>query len=167
MNPAHLHLLLNHIPIVGSLFSLCLLASGILFKSKPVERAGLISLIVVSLLTIPAFLTGEGAEEAVERIVGISDHYMEEHEELAEVALWIMMTTGALALIALAWSFFGSRQSKLLSWVTVLGAAVTFSVMVQVGNHGGKIRHSEIRTATVGSYNNEGKEESKERDDDD
>ncbi len=150
MNQAHLHLLLNHIPILGTLFALLVLAAGMLFRSQPVERAGLVSLVLVALAAIPAYRSGHEAEDTVEKIVGISKHYLEEHEELAEKAIWLLEATGVLALAALAWSFFRSTPGRLIRGITLAAALVTFGVMVQVGQHGGKIRHSEIRNSTLG-----------------
>jgi hypothetical protein len=149
MNAVQLHLWLNHIPIVGAFFGLCLLAYGVFAKNISIERAGLITLILISLAAIPAFLTGEEAEEAVERLPGVSGHYIEEHEHLAETALWVMISTGILSLFALALSFLKKKIARPVALAALLGAMVSFGIMVQAGNHGGKIRHSEIRTESV------------------
>ena len=61
MNQAHLHLIVNHLPIVGSLFAAVLLAVGV-FKASPVlTKAGLVAVLAAGLLCVPAQLTGEGA----------------------------------------------------------------------------------------------------------
>jgi uncharacterized membrane protein len=149
MNQAHLHLLLNHVPILGSLFGLLLLLGGLLFRSRPVQRAAHIALVAAALGAIPVLLTGEGAEEQVERIAGVSDYYMEEHEETAETAFWMLIAAGALALAALAWSFLSKGKHTALSLVVVLAAAIAFGLMARTGWLGGKIRHSEIRTSAA------------------
>ncbi|MFC7671286.1 hypothetical protein ACFQT0_30695 [Hymenobacter humi] len=85
MNQAHWHLLLNHAPILGSLFGLVLLLLAVALRLQPVLlRTGLVTLIVAALLTIPTQLTGDGAEEVVEDQPGVSEPLIHEHEEAAE-----------------------------------------------------------------------------------
>ena len=60
MNQAHLHLIGNHVPIVGSLFALVLLGAGLLRKNQTLTQAGLAAVLAAGLLCLPAQLTGEG-----------------------------------------------------------------------------------------------------------
>jgi hypothetical protein len=46
MNEAHWHLLLNHTPILGSLFGLLLLAIGMLRHHTPAVLIGLITVLI-------------------------------------------------------------------------------------------------------------------------
>src|SRR6186997_25315 len=98
MNGAFLHLLINHVPILGSLFALCLLIYGMFMKSGSVIRAAFVSLIVTALVSIPAFLSGEEAEHVIKPIIGINKEAIEQHEEMAEIAFWSLMMSGAIAL---------------------------------------------------------------------
>ena len=83
MNPAHLHLMLNHIPVLGMAFGLALVSLALLRKSEELKRISLGFLIVIALLAIPAYLTGEPAEELVENLPGVSKSSIEQHEEAA------------------------------------------------------------------------------------
>lgn len=58
MTAVHVHLLLNHIPILGVLFGLLLLIYGTVKKTEEIERAGLVTFIVVALITAPVFFSG-------------------------------------------------------------------------------------------------------------
>jgi uncharacterized membrane protein len=167
MDAAHLHLLLNHIPILGVLFAICIGIYGLLRKNDSLEKAGLVTLIIVSLVTIPAFLTGEGAEEAVEHLPGVSESLIEKHEELAETSLWLMLATGVLALIALILIIKKSKQKSLLSYLSYALAIGTFVLMTQVGNDGGKIRHSELRGDSVETSDQSTHDDTDNHDDDD
>lgn len=149
MDATHLHLLLNHLPILGTLFGICLLIYGLLGKNKSLENAGLITLVIITLLTIPAFLTGEGAEETVEHLQDVSEPYIEAHEDLAGVAFWLMMATGVMALFTFFVSTMRNNRNIILKIITVLLAVGTFVIMIMVGNYGGKIRHSELRKQSV------------------
>jgi hypothetical protein len=101
MNWAHVHLMLNHFPLVGIGFATLLLIVAMLRKSKELIIVALAFVVLVSLWAIPAYLTGEPAEEVVEELPGISEELIKEHEEKAEIAFIFVEVTGALALITL------------------------------------------------------------------
>jgi len=139
-NAIHLHLVLNHFPILGTLFGLLLFLAGLVIRDSSLRRAGLVTLILMALLTPAVYITGESAEELLEKMPQFPESYVEKHEEAARIALVSMLATGFLALLALL-----RGGSKKLQTLTFLLAALTLALMVLVGNYGGKIRHSEIR----------------------
>lgn len=57
MTAAHIHLLLNHIPILGVLFGLLLLY-GTIKKTREIKKANLVTFIVAAILTVPVFFSG-------------------------------------------------------------------------------------------------------------
>ena len=61
MNQAHLHLLVNHLPVVGSLFAFALLGAGLLRRNLTLTQAGLVAVLAAGLLGLPAQLSGAGA----------------------------------------------------------------------------------------------------------
>ncbi|HAD95873.1 MAG TPA: hypothetical protein DCG19_00630 [Cryomorphaceae bacterium] len=138
MNATELHLLLNHFPILGTLFGLCLLIFGLLRHNRSLEKAAYVTLVVISLIAIPAFKTGEEAEEKVEHLPGVSHAMVHEHEEWAEKAIWLMALTGILSLVSLL------RTGKVLRSLTFISATATLALMVITGSHGGKIMHHEL-----------------------
>lgn len=145
MDATHLHLVLTHFPIIGTIIGIGILAYGQISKNKEIQKVALATFILMAILTIPVFLTGEGAEETVENIAGISEQLIENHEELAEKAIWLMGLLGVLSLV----SFFAIIKklpfAKTITLITLLVSLVTFGLFAQVGNLGGQIRHSEIR----------------------
>jgi uncharacterized membrane protein len=144
MTGAHLHLLLNHFPIIGTLIAVAVLAVGLLRKSADLTRAGLLMLVVVAILTLPTVLTGEPAEEMVEHMPGVTRDVIHTHEEAAETAAMIMYATGIAALAALVLGWRG-RTVRWLNAVVLLMGVVTFGLMARVGNLGGQVRHTEVR----------------------
>ena len=101
MNWAYVHLILNHVPVLGTLFGLLLLAWGILRRNDSLQRAALLTFTLVALVAIPAYLTGKPAEEAVEHLTGTAGSAIEPHEDAALVSFLAMEVLGALALGAL------------------------------------------------------------------
>lgn len=149
MDPTYVHLLLNHFPIIGTLIGLGLLLYGLLKKNGSIEKAGLTLIVLIALIAIPVFLSGEGAEETVEELAGVSEHHMEEHEEWGEIAFWLMMATGVAALGTLLAVSMKSKGKQILRAITVLLGIGTFVIMAITANYGGQIRHSEIRGEEV------------------
>ncbi|HEU0054390.1 MAG TPA: hypothetical protein VFQ39_14480 [Longimicrobium sp.] len=148
-NAAHLHLLVNHIPIIGSVFALLVLAWGLLRKSDDVVRTGLLALFVIGLISYGVQLTGEPAEEAVEHLAGVSRRVIHAHEEAAEVATWAMLATGLLALASLV-TWRGRRKlARALTFATLVVGLAGAGLMARAGNLGGKIRHPEIDDAAA------------------
>jgi uncharacterized membrane protein len=144
MNDAHLHLLFNHLPIVGSLIGLLILAIGIFFKQPIVRKTAFGVLVFSALITLPAFFTGEGAEEIVEELPGISHNLIHEHEEAAELALWLSETLGILALIAFYLEHIQHKFSGMANFFTLIFSIGTFASFAKTGNTGGEIHHPEI-----------------------
>lgn len=145
MDYPHLHLLLNHIPILGTVFGVVLLGIGLVIKNRSVEVTALVTLAIVALLTIPAYTTGEEAEHVVEHIQGISEHELEEHEEHAELSLWLMLGAGVLAILTLI-SYRGMQHlRKIFTILTLVGSSLAFLSLIPLALHGGKIVHSELR----------------------
>lgn len=164
-----MHLLLNHLPILGTLFGLLILTAGYIFKNISVKKTALGLFVLSAVMAVPAYLTGEGAEEIVENLPGVSENLMEEHEELANIFLWVV---GVLGLLALGTFYADSNGKKITPILYAITLVVAIGAMIfaqQVGTSGGEIRHSEIRVgATANGLESpqEAELEEKEKDDD-
>jgi Ca2+/Na+ antiporter len=146
MSGVHFHLLSNHTPIIGTFIGLALLIYAIGAKKEEVKLASLVLLLLVALLAIPVYRTGESAEVAVEELPGVDHVILEEHEEAAVPALVLIETTGALALLGLL-----LRRHRLGRGISIAVAAAALIALALVGRTaflGGQIRHSEIRVSS-------------------
>ena len=101
MNPAHIHLLLNHFPTIGFGIGLALFAIAILRRSEELQRAGFVIFFLTSALTIVTYVSGNDAREALKEEPGISDPLMQAHESAALVAFVFMQVTGFFSWIGL------------------------------------------------------------------
>lgn len=149
-NAAHLHLLLNHLPVLGVPFALLLLAGGMLACSEPVRRAGLIACVAAGALAGPAFWSGEPAEHAIEGIPGIAEARIEEHEEAAEWALGGAVALGAIALGALVLSLRRGAAPVWATTATLVVGLVVAAMLARAAFEGGRIRHPEIGARDAG-----------------
>ena len=119
MDGAHLHLVLNHFPILGSLFGLVILAYGLWSKNKAFMNAGLIVLIAIALFTILTFLSGEAAEEIIEHNPGISEQLIEDHEERGKIGFLLMELLGIMSVAALFISVKNKKEGKLITYASI------------------------------------------------
>ena len=146
MNFAHLHLLLNHFPIIGTIVGLGLFLISLLGKNEDLRRASLIIFPAMALLAIIAFFSGVGAQGAIRKAPGISEALIERHQGAAMLAMLFMETTGALSLVAL-WRAQGKQRPARWDWslsAVLLFSIMTAGLMARVGTTGGDIRHPEI-----------------------
>jgi uncharacterized membrane protein len=145
MNAAHWHLLVNHLPVIGTLFVVLLLIAGFLRSSGEVQKLSLVFAVVVALTAVAAYLTGDPAEHVVENLPGVTSFAIHVHEEFAEVAFVLTACLGGLALVGLV-AFRRRAKPPAAFMVAVLVLAlVSAGTMAWTANLGGKIRHTEIR----------------------
>jgi uncharacterized membrane protein len=146
MNSAHFHLVVNHLPIIFPIAGLIVLAIGIGFKVEMVKRTAYFLFIIGAVSAAMAMNSGEGAEEIVEELSGVSHELIHEHEEKAESMAILSYLIGLFSLVALWASWKGRPLSKILSFVVLALSLVTIFLGKQTGTSGGEIRHTEIRS---------------------
>lgn len=144
VNFAHLHLLLNHVPVIGTIIAISLFLISFFGKNDDMRRSSLIIFAGVALLTIPAFVSGFGAQTNIAKQPGVSGALIQRHEGAAMLSFWFMEITGALAIAGL-WQIY--RISRLARWnvlAILIFSVVTVGLMARTGNTGGDIRHPEV-----------------------
>jgi formate hydrogenlyase subunit 3/multisubunit Na+/H+ antiporter MnhD subunit len=146
MSAAHVHLLLNHIPILGSIFGLLVLCYGMLRKSDEIKKTSLGVFLITALLTIPVYLTGDGAAEIVGNLPGVSRAIIQQHDKAATITIVAIEILGAVSLLSLGLSWRSRRELK--SWMTLgvfVLALISSGLGAWTGSIGGQIRHTEVR----------------------
>jgi uncharacterized membrane protein YjdF len=149
MNPTHIHLLLNHFPIIGTLIGSAILLYSIIKKQNTGKITGAFIIVFMAIIAVPVLLTGEPAEESVKHLSGISKALIHEHEEASEKAFWLMEITGVFSLLAIIFYKIKSAFAPKAFLVAFTFSAITFFAMAWAGNLGGKIRHPETSEAFI------------------
>ncbi len=122
---------------------------GMIRKNDGAITAGLIIYVIMAVAVVPAYLSGEEAEERVENIAGVNESVIHEHEEMAELSLWLTSVSGLLALGAL---YTRSKQSSLApkaALAFVVLAIIAFGQAARTGHEGGKIRRPDLGTTVA------------------
>ena len=151
MNLAHLHLVLNHWPIIGSFIGLALLLVSVLANSKDIKHVSYGLFAVLALGTIPVYLSGNAAAEATKDL-NFSTVLVDSHEGAALLAFMFLELTGLLALVEL-WRFTRNGDTSALRGlskgfsVVIILSVLTAILMAIAGTTGGDIHHPEIMAA--------------------
>lgn len=148
LDPAHVHLMLNHVPVIGAPLLLLLLTIGLLRGSRELVTVSLTLVVGLAAVTGLIYVTGEPAEELVEHAPWFRDALAETHEEHATVSLVAVLVTGAVAGLGLALR----RRPRAGVWLPRAvwgGLAVSTGLLGWTAWSGGRIRHEEVRAAIV------------------
>lgn len=146
MNPAHLHLMLNHVPVLAIPFGLAVLGWA-MFRPRPeFARLALIVFVFSALVIIPVYLSGEPAEDAIEGVAGAIEPWVEAHEEAALLSLILGQALGVLGLAGLWSARRAVAPPRPMMMATLVLALVTAGSLAYTASLGGLIRHTEIRS---------------------
>ncbi|MBL0026466.1 MAG: hypothetical protein IPO98_16405 [Saprospiraceae bacterium] len=159
MNQTHIHLLITHLPIFGSILGGLVLAHGLWTKSNQTKIAAYNIFIISAIGAGIAYLTGEAAEETVENIQGIAKNMIDEHEDFAVFALVSLIILGVASIGGL---FLTLRKSALTSTAAIailFISLISFGLVARTGYLGGQIRHTEINNSTTTTQGQGGESE--------
>ena len=148
MNTVHIHLILNHIPILVTILSIPIVIWGYYRGNRSMLRLGMLGFVIAGLTVIPVFLSGEGAHDYVETST-VSELFLNEHEEAADVSLWL---TGLLGVVGLGGLIIEKRRSgffHIYIATLLMISLVTAGFLTYTGYLGGNIRHTEIQSELI------------------
>jgi uncharacterized membrane protein len=157
MNSVQMHLSLTHVPVILSIIGMLTLVTAFILKNNTVTKTAYIMIVLAGVAAIPVFFTGEGTEEAIENLPGVSENIIESHEDIAKLAMISIAITGLVAFSAMF--LFNWKTTARAGRVAVLVLALVSGVlMAQTAHLGGQIRHSEIRNGMAVQQNESGSE---------
>jgi uncharacterized membrane protein len=164
MNSTHIHLMITHLPIFGAVMGALVLIHGMWSKSNQTKIAAYNLFILSGIGAGIAYATGEGAEETVENIQGVATSLIDQHEDMAKIALISFIILGV---ISLAGNFFTIKKEKIshtLAFVILFLSIISFGIVARTGYLGGLIRHTEINN-NQSIYQNENEKETEQDND--
>ena len=146
MDAVHLHLLSNHVPIIGAFFGLLVLVFGMVRQSPPTLSAAYTVFLVSAVAGLVAYFSGEGAEEVAEELPGVSHDIIEAHEGVALYVLIAYVLLAILSFVGLIKSKNHYNKIKGIAILVLFVSIITFGLAAYTGWLGGKIRHTELRS---------------------
>jgi len=158
MNEAHLHMVVNHFPIIGTIFGLGILVAGIALNNKTIKNTAYFLFIVAAIFTAISMGTGEGAEEMVENMPSVGKQIIHEHEEIAEKLAIVLYLLGIVSIAGIYLNFKNHAKASLVSFIALTISVVAVILAQQTGTSGGEIRHTEIIANSTSNTNEEADE---------
>jgi hypothetical protein len=158
-NPAHVHLVLNHVPTTAFSVGLVLYVIALLAGSDAMKKAGLAIFFMVAVVAIATYTSGNAAEAWLrgtnvksEMPMNVVAAAIGEHEDAALWATVFMEITGFFAWLALwQWKSVKTLAAWNLPLVLVLALA-SFAMMSRTAYLGGHINHIEVRPDVVARH---------------
>ncbi len=145
--PGYLHVILNHLPIIGTQMGALALIVALLLR----QRAALITALVVVLFAgvsaWPVYETGSADYRPIRKISDdAGSDWLDEHMDRADRTVWAFYVMAGLAVAAIAVPARWPRTSLPLAAATTLAAFACIGVGIYIAQPGGKIRHVEFRS---------------------
>lgn len=155
MNDAHVHMVVNHFPIIGTIFGLGILITGIVMRNNVVKNVAYVLFCISAIFGFASMFTGEGAEEIAENLPSVTDQIIHEHEEMAEKLALVLYVLAGISLLGLYLNFKKHAKANLVSYFAFVVALVAVFFGKQTGTTGGEVRHTEIRANATTVTNTE------------
>jgi len=147
MNLAHVHIVLNHVPSLGSVAGLLLLAAGIYKKDEAIKQFAYGVLVLITMAVLPTYISGAEAQRMVSKNVSYSAGMVQLHQNAAMITLLAMTAAGMFAWLGLWELRRHARSGSLTTMATLIATMAAVASILVTASIGGKINHLEIRDA--------------------
>lgn len=145
MNDAHLHLVFNHFPIIGTIFGFGILIAGLVLKNNTVKNVSYCLFVVTALFAYASMSTGGGAAGMVKNMPSVGKQIIHKHEEIAEKFAVVLYVLALISIVGLYANLKNLRWSKWITLLALVISSIAVYVSKDVGTSGGEVRHTEIR----------------------
>jgi uncharacterized membrane protein len=152
MNWPYLHVIINHFPIIGVIIGTLILISGMIFKNEGMKISGLGTIVFAALIAILVDLTGDPAKDAVKGMPDFVESLISRHEDIASIAMFILIPTGLLATLTIFSILKKERSVRFLTILTLILSVISCVAVGFAGRTGGQIRHTEFRNEATKQY---------------
>ena len=147
MNIAHIHIVINHLPIVGYFFSIFLITTSLYFRSQEGVIISAVLVMVISALgALAAYFSGSPSIKQIAGLPGVGHKYINIHYTRAKIAVLFSCLSGLTAITCGIIIIRTDAPVPAYCYaLMMISSLITSFAMVFTGNAGGKIRHQEVR----------------------
>lgn len=144
MNSTHIHLMLSHIPIFGTILLFILFSYSVIRKKEDLSKILLWFFPILAAFTAVLILTGDPSADVVRTYEGINREVIDTHETFGYISFYFIL---AISVLSFAGIYFSKKKNTLPSWIKygiiILSLLCTLAI-AWTGKLGGEIRHIEI-----------------------
>lgn len=151
MNAAQIHLALNHFPLILVIVGTLVLAYSLWKRQTQFRTLALMLFVAAAVTALPTYITGEGTEEVVERMPGVTESVIDAHEDAASLTIAFVEALGAASIVGFVVMRKRDALVKPVAATLLIVGIAAISSIAWTAHLGGQIRHTELRgsTATV------------------
>ena len=141
---SHFHMLVSVFPFVGLVFVIGFYIAAMANKDEAMKRICLIALVLLAILAVPTYISGDYSMAVLSQNPAISQDRMFYHMAWGWAAMTVLVVTGAVAAYQLWRLQSGGQLSQ--DWThLILGLSLaTLALMIVVGELGWEISHREL-----------------------
>ena len=144
--PEYLHVVLNHLPIYGTILGSLALAISLILRSRAAQITALIITLLAGASAYPVLVTGQRAYKAIRNMADDTGaEALDEHMDRAEKTIGAFYVLTVLALAGLLVPIKWPKTSFPLVGVTLAVALICSVLAVYIAQAGGQVRHPEFR----------------------
>ena len=145
--PEYVHVLLNPIPVYGTLCGIFALIVALILRSRPAQ---IVAYVIVILSSLSAWPVSEYGEQAYDRVYSMSNsdaqQWLKVHLHRVDRGVYVFYATAVVAVVALVLPWKLPRTQTRLAVATLVLAIAALAVGGWISHAGGKVRHSEFRS---------------------
>jgi hypothetical protein len=144
--PEYVHVLLNPMPVYGTLCGLVALIVALILRSRPAQ---IVAYVIVILSTLSVWPVSEYGDRAFDRVYSMSNHdaqqWLDVHRHRADLGVYVFYATALVAAVAIVLPRFRPRTQLPLAIATLILVLASLATGGWISQAGGKVRHSEFR----------------------
>jgi hypothetical protein len=144
--PEYIHVVLNHLPIYGTILGALALAISLILRSRAAQVTALIITLIAGASAYPVFVTGQRAYKAIRSLADDAGaDVLDEHMDRAEKTIGVFYFLAALAIAGLLVPIKWPKSAVPLAALTLVVAILCSGIAVYIAQPGGRVRHPEFR----------------------
>ena len=144
--PEYIHVVLNHLPIYGSILGALALAISLILRSRAAQVTALILTLIAGVSSYPVFVTGQRAYKTIRSTSDdAGSDWLDEHMERAEKTIGAFYFLAVLAIASLIVPIKWQKSAVPLASLTLAAAILCSGIAVYIAQAGGRVRHTEFR----------------------
>src|SRR5712671_2375785 len=163
MNYAHVHIVINHVPSLGTLVGVGLLILSLIKNNDSLKKISLQILVAMALMVLPTYVTGGSAQhilqtraQATHSVSDVTNGLIAAHQNSAILTLILITITGTFAWFGL-WQFRRfSRPGSGNIFAVLIFSILSAGFILRTANMGGDISHPEIRDSAAAPLSTSG-----------
>jgi hypothetical protein len=144
--PEYIHVMLNHLPIYGTMLGALALVISLILRSRAAQMTALILTLIAGASAYPVLVTGQRAYKTIRSVADDAGaDALDEHMDRAEKTIGAFYFLAVLALAGLLVPIKWPRAGLPLAALTLAVAVICSGIAVYIAQAGGRVRHAEFR----------------------